>query len=174
MKKNIPLIIAACIPVVMIIVVALIVYIPRLTLNPQYDFLYVVDNQHYQSNGFYYVVTDGKVIQREIVTQNNTPVVPTNYSRPQLYIFDTETNTSRGVSLEELENTIIDSHELSPDEFHIENNRGHNGIFELFGSRNSRDSMILQKGSGAGIPITLQTVHSNYYNVDILGWIINQ
>ncbi len=60
-KKNIPLIVGIAIPLVMIILVGASIYIPRLYVKPQTNFLYQTGGDYYTSRE--YVVDNGTLVK---------------------------------------------------------------------------------------------------------------
>src|SRR3989338_8431803 len=106
-KKRLPLIIALAIPALMIIAVALSIYIPALTSEPQYDFIYSTGDYYYGN----YFVKDGKVLKQDL------PKTQEPYHRSsetKLFYHDTSENRSHELSFEETQGYSLDSNQISP------------------------------------------------------------
>ena len=68
MKKNIPLIFAISIPVLMVIGIALSIYLPTLFVKPEYDFLYSIGGDYSYRNE--YAVENGKLVKKPVTLPN--------------------------------------------------------------------------------------------------------
>ena len=85
---------------------------------------------------------------------------------------------SRGVevSFGELQTTYtLDPGLISPDGYQLAGNSGHDGIFEIFGSRDEPD-WFLKRGS-VRLPMHMvESTRSYYHNPQsiLLGWVINE
>ncbi len=169
-KKNVSLIIALGIPVLMIVLVAASIYLPGLFAPaPQHHFLYVTDD-FYQ--GGQYVVEKGTLIKRELKRPpNTTPVVV------RLFIYDVSANAGREVSFEEAQQLRLDTSVTSPDGYEVAyaSSVGYE-LFPLlfFGDGRDRNDMYL-KGHGASkkLNLTMQSDMYSWYSrrARFLGWI---
>lgn len=180
MKKNIPLIIGISLPFVIIFLVFASIGLSKALANPDYDFIYSDTNQRgYYNYGAYYEVENGKIVRKENTPPERRTVdgdiivekIPAR-PEPKLFIYDAETDTSRQISFEEAVQYSVDPSVKSPDGYVIEFSYGHNGIFELFGSRDERNSALLKKGF-ASKKVYLTTSSNYYYEPGFfLGWVI--
>lgn len=170
MKKNLPLIVAVLLPVVFIVGVFLIFYLPNLLLSPQYNFLYSSpDRYSLNSFEFNYKVEDGK-----LQLAPNTTTSPGNQKEkmPKLYVYDVKNDTSRLIEFSEAQGFDLDPNPSSPDGFTFRHERRHNGIFELFGSSGRNNEYALYKGNRSK-RLSGIAVGSRYYyrSVSFIGWI---
>lgn len=165
LKKNKQLIAVISLPLVMMLVVALIVYVPSLFIKPTYDFIY------YTCDGYCYSqnidVKSGKVV--ETFKQNNYGyAVRPNDPSPVIYLYSVEDGESREITLEEAQKYELDDSYKSPDGFEITNGGGYSGGFILGGYYGDGDSVKkLQKGTAS-----FDTDIDRYdYYFNFLGWV---
>ncbi|MEK7185056.1 MAG: hypothetical protein AAB726_00320 [Patescibacteria group bacterium] len=180
MKKNIPLIIAIALPVVLILAVLGTVLVPKFTMSPEYDFIYT---DYYYQGGFYndfnyyYDMQDGFIVKKDILPppagqeylyRNRVP------RDPSLYFYDVKKDTSRKISYEEVRVLRLEPGPTSPDGFLIENIYSDNGIFDLFGSNSDRNGLFLVKNAYKK-KLKIQNMDFFYGNshTPAIGWIKN-
>jgi len=166
-KKNITLVLGLSIPVVMIALVAISVYIPKLLIHPSVDFLYVMGGYDGESTQMY-SVQDGKLIISPIEPALKAP---TNQPRiaGELYIYSAIGDKSKHISFEEAQKLNLDSENISLDGFEVL--RGNNGGgFPFFYSDNNYNTFYF-KGHGGSKKLNIQTSGSYYNNFRFLGWI---
>lgn len=146
--KNLPLVVGVSLPFIAIIVLSLVIFTPNLSIKPEYNFLYTVDDGSYY--GYYrntYAIENGRLIIKPIqVTTNNNIVYKGDV--PTLYFYDTKQDTSRLISVQEVASFFMVPGPSSPDGYTVSYQYGHNGIFELFGSDTSNRGYFISKGSG--------------------------
>ncbi len=182
MKKNISLIIGLAIPIVLVVVIALVVYIPQMLLKPAQDFLYVVgQNKYYYSYGDFYSVINGKLEKKfvpfpspktpeeKILYQEKYPIV-------RLFVYNSKDGTSREVVYEEASSFNLSTLSQSSDGFTFAGNGGYynNGIFEIFGSSREPNKFYLKKGNlTKKIELSVGSYDSYYgaSQVEFLSWI---
>ena len=179
-KKNLIVILAFLLPILLIIGLAVSVYLPGFFLSTKYDFVYATcgngsgDYQYYPDypqncNTFLnnlYQVENGKLVMR--------PIVPTN-SRyiSRLFIHNTKRNESREITSAEAEKLHLSGLLTSPDGVSIDNgyNRG-SEFFPFFGG-SSQSGYYLTKGSKHR-RLNLLGVNDRYYsdnNFKFIGWV---
>jgi hypothetical protein len=150
MKKHIPLLIGISLPVLFILVISAVIYLPVLSIKPQHDFIYVAQNEYApydQASKYIYDIKDGKVI-----TKPNTKKFPEQIllnEPPKLYMYDINTDTSHEISLADAQKLSVDPGPSSPDGYMVEYKYGHDGIFELFGSDNGSNGYYVSKDNGS-------------------------
>lgn len=146
MKKNLPLIVGLTLPILLVIIMALVIFIPSININPQHNFIY--SNEHpfyvnlYQNT---YKVEDDKILPEPLPRQ---PGVDKTKPYPVLYIYDVKDDTSHQISLEEAQKYAIDPGPSSPDGYTVDYQYSHDGIFEIFGSNNNSSGYFIVKDSG--------------------------
>lgn len=167
LKNHIALVLALALPILLIIGITAAVYVPRLlTPPPSYAFVY--------TEGHHGPCTRALEVREEMIValsvgQGISSDRCQDYDMPPLYIYTPETDEHQSVTLEELERERIDENRRAPDGYRLVQNRGHRGIFELFG-RPDEPYWHLQKGSTRH-PVALDHL-SSYPSPDFLGWII--
>lgn len=190
-KKNFSLYIGLAIPVIMILLVAGVVYAPRVFNTvppPQHDFLYAVgDNVVYASFGrdmypypavkgiwpkYVYTVENGKLKRTEAgLPESEMGEVRVEEIVPKFYIHDTQTNVSTQITFEEAEALTLDTGAKSPDGFEIVHGQsGGGGIFPFFYDGNNYNKRYIRKDYFAQeLELNLP---SEYYAEFFLGWVI--
>ena len=162
--KNVPLIIALSIPVLMVTLIAVSIYLPTMFVKPQFDFIYSTDDGycHYRK----YLVINSKIIEEENQkpTENN---VCKHDRNPRLYYYDIQLNTPKEITLEEAQKFFIDNRAQSPDGFEIVSGDRSFDIFFFSGS--SYYDKYLKKGTYTR---KLNTPHDYYYyDFRLIGWV---
>ncbi|MBX4205417.1 MAG: hypothetical protein KW788_04545 [Candidatus Doudnabacteria bacterium] len=159
-KKNWPLIIGISVPILMTVLVALAIYLPRLYNHPQYDFIYMTGDYYY--NG--YRVENGKLLEvPQLVSDPMLKYSPVQQTK--LFYYNMQTNQSRELTYAEARNYNLDTQDTSPDGYQI--TQGNYGG-DLFFSHS--DYGVYIKGHGLGKKLNLST-GNYYYNFRFLGWV---
>ena len=174
--KNLPLIIGITLPIVFIVIISIIIYIPALSIRPSYNFIYTT-NDDYAYNQVYrntYNVVNGHIALQNIDVK--PPLTNQVYKgdAPDLFFYDVKTNTATKITPDQAKAYTLDPGPTSPDGYTINYEYSNEGIFSLFGS-NSRDSgYFIEKNSGRKRLDGLVGQNGTYYYqgyVKILGWI---
>ncbi len=166
--KNLPLLIAVCIPVLMIVFVAASIYLPALFIKPQYDFLYLT-GQDYGYCTWDYRVENKKLVR--VVRSNPYKEAPQECTT-QFFRYDVEENANREVTLEEAQTLTLDGNGESPDGFTVTRGGNGGGFFPLFSEGGNYNSIYLTKGSAVSRKITLRTGPDYYPEFRLLGWVL--
>lgn len=166
MKKNLPLIFAISVPVILVIGVALTVYLPTLFVKPEYNFLYASGSNYIYRD--LYVVENGTLVKKPIIV----PGTVRTTQEPKLYMHDVSKNVSVEISFEEAQRLSLDTNTQSPDDFEIAYGSGGGGFFPfLFWSEGNYGERYL-KGRGISKKLNLQTSYGSYSSdFRFLGWI---
>ena len=176
-KKNFSLIAAISLPIILTLAIAGAIYLPRTSTTPEYNFLYAVNNEPYPSSAQYRVI--GNRLQKFEATQTE-PILPKPLMQgeseqptiePQLYVHNTQTNTSESINFEVASQLSLIPGNTSPDGFRI--TRGDESfslLSALFGGRSNYNTQFLIKGNTA-VDLNLATNPDYYYNFNFLGWI---
>ncbi len=152
-KKNIPLIVGIALPFVLIAVLAAIVYIPSLFVNPSHNFVYTYEDRYYYDGSYdtRYEVENGKIVVKDIPRLQSEEMKVTedvvHKGNPPLYMYDVKHHTTHKITLEEAQAMMLDPGPSSPDGYSVEYRYGHDGIFEIFGSSGNSSDYYLIKGS---------------------------
>lgn len=168
-KENLALIAALAVPVLMIILVALAIYVPRSWAKPQYDFIYTTEYNYY----YRFSVINGSLV----IDQTPDPSVPSPepISRPvkdpfetivpKVFLHHTDTDTNEEITLDRAKALKLIGDQKSPDGFEV--TRGDSG--PLFFGGNNYNTFYLN-GHHLSKKITLMS--SNQYNdFHLIGWI---
>lgn len=179
MRKNITLIIAIALPLLMVLFIIGSVYIPRMFVNPQYSFVYSTDGYYYNSYEIrvQYSVTDGKLTEKALPSRLDYNGKPILENRPEVkfFFYDIVKDSAREISFEEAQKFTLNPESRSPDGYILDTSYGNDGIFELFGSRSSNNGWYISKGMGSKKLTMMTSYGNNYYSYDqfrFLGWVI--
>lgn len=186
LKKNLIVLIAFALPVILIIVVALSVYLPSLFVRTDYNFVYAIctDSSYYYGNecsNFLqkkYTVVNGKIITNDVdlsvdVYGNKRPGAGTFNSR--VFLHNTKTNESRELGSSEETQIILNSNlYTSPDGVTISRDSSGGDYFMFpFGGSSYTSGWYLTKG-GSKKKMNLINDNDRYYYQDslvVLGWV---
>jgi hypothetical protein len=164
-KKNLPLVVALGIPVVLTLVIAFAVYLPGFGPEPSYDFVYVTRN--YYGNGPSYDVVDGKVVELPGMQFEETmPPQQPKYTAPaaQLYYYDVESKISKSLTITEAQAYRLETSRTSPDGYLVQN--GNNtGIFPFYENGNYYEQYLV--GNNRRVKTTIAD-----YDFAFLGWVL--
>jgi len=173
-KKNLPLLLALAIPVLMVIGVAAAVYLPGLGHQPSYNFIYLSGDgvAYYGYGGFDYYVKDGQVVKEERPTNPmNDPYYKDRARNVQMYVHDVKNNQSKEISFEEAQKLRLDPSVKSPDGYEVSRG-GYNGGGFLFSGGGSDYTHWYIKGYNRSKQLELKQSSGAYYdNFKFLGWI---
>jgi hypothetical protein len=170
-KKNIPLIIALSVPVLMIILVAAFIYLPGLGKKPKANFLYESGNYVYDNYSGGYSVKNGQLVQTPPPVSQ-----PAYYNQNQdvhFYLYDVKNNSATEVNFQQAQGYHLDSGAQSPDGFTVVqgNYSGGGDLFFGGGVSNDYNSWFI-RGHNRSIKLNLKLISSqNYYNFKFLGWV---
>lgn len=170
-KKNLPLLAALAIPLLMVLGLVAAVYLPSLGKSPNYNFLYVsgsgVAYPGYQD--YVYLVKDGR-LAKQAQTPNDFPYYKAQAAETQLYVYDVKAGSSREISYEDAAKLSLDPTNESPDGYQVARG-GYAGGFLFFDGRSDYEHWYL-KGHNRSRQLNLKLVGNTYYdNFKFLGWI---
>ena len=170
-KKNLPLIVALAIPMVLTAIIAVSIYLPGVGKSPEHDFVYTVYDYRDVNGTLYYDVKDGKIVQESIAMFPEGPSgapskAMTGSPSSQLYIYDVQSDTSKLLTMDEAAKLIVDPSRTSPDGYRVEYGSS-GGVFPFFDGGYDNNQYLL------GNNRRIKTSVSGYDN-NFLGWVINQ
>jgi hypothetical protein len=167
-KKNITLIIAISIPILMIIFVAASIYLPGIFIKPKFNFLYSNCDKYSYYNKYYYYVQNGKLTRTEM--QKPKDEIYELFREPKLYIYDVIKNESKEISFEEAQNLNLDSNIKSPDGFEIVYGTQGYGFFPFFFWPERDYNTLYLKGHNVNKKLNIQ-FNKPCHSFDFIGWI---
>lgn len=155
-KENISLIVGLALPVILVVLIAGALWIPRASADPQYDFVYLVDGNHYVDECTVFTIIDGTFVIKDKVVRPS----PEKYTEIDrlfqqqkcftddvvFYVHDVSENVSKEISLEELQKIKLDDARVSPDGFTLMGRYRDNGIFDIFGGRGGYETYLEKDG----------------------------
>ncbi len=168
-KKNIPLIIALCIPVLMILVLAAVIYLPGLGKKPAHNFIYMTGDNYYNYGQSKYLVSDGYIRENPSAT-----ITPALYYKPvasdsRLFLYNVTTNIATELNIQQASQYRLDPSQASADGYKVERGNS-NGDF-LFGSGGGDYNSWFIKGHNRSTKLNLKLNSTDYYNMQFLGWV---
>lgn len=176
-KLNPAIIIGISLPILMIILVASVIYVPSFLVKPQHNFVYsdYRPNYDYYNYTKYYDLVDGQIVEKLTPgknTQSEVVYAEQNKIVPKLYLYDVKEHSSKEISLQDANKFSLVAGPSSPDGFSLEYEYGNNGIFELFGSSGRDRGLFLKKGMAKE---RLSISNTNYYygadRFSVIAWI---
>ncbi len=190
-KDHYPLLIALTLPILLFIVVWITNFLPGLFLKPQYDFIYFnAKNLPYGVRSEFYVidpytkkiVKDEPIFEEYYWKENPNETLQSAKSKityPTLYLYDVSKRQSRAITLEEVNQYIIDNSVKSPDGYEIKNGTRVSYDFIFPSTYTDYSKWILVK-NGHKFELNLATdnikdsgYYDSYSNMKFLGWKIN-
>jgi len=167
LKKNKELVAVVSLPLVMMLLVAVIIYVPSLFIRPQYDFLYYTCERYCYSDPL--DVVNSRVEQTRSYDRlyssfsDNEPEI-------EIYYYSVEDARSKRISLSEAQLYFLDDSKTAPDGFKLESGDSYGG-FLVFGYYGNNDAVKkLQKGTAS----FSTDIDSYEYSFNFLGWIENE
>lgn len=153
MKKNIPVIVALLLPLLVVLGVLLVVYMSTESIQPRHNIVVSVDD--------------------------NTPRIPGTDQQDdrRFFIFYIDEEKIEEITPEELENlSLVREGEVSPEGYVVRYGYDYrnSGIFQLFGGYDDREQgFTLRDGNATRFVEAIFPTSQRYYygNVTILGWI---
>lgn len=174
-KQNLPLVIGLAIPVVLVVALAAIIYVPRLYLKPTVDFVYAVGSyptyiNNAENTRTEYRLVNGRLTKTVSPYTAEKPYYDTE-SPPEFYRYAVAENKNTPLTEQEITQLNLDPSVEAPDGFKVNNAYSRDNIFEaVFGGRDS-SQQVLEKGSVA-VKINLVSDADRYsYDFDFIGWV---
>ena len=169
MKIDPALLIGLLIPVVMTVLIAAAVAVPRYFSgieDPHYDFLYTIG----YAEGYRTYVDDGRLHREEVKLDKVAQTLQVR-SELQYFVHRVRDNTSEQLTFDEAAKLRLDTTAFSPDGYEIVHGRRSDFLFPMWSSRDYR-TRYLQKG-GRVIKLELEIGESFRYghNMTFVGWI---
>ncbi len=189
LRKNLILLVAFSLPILLIVLIALSAYIPSLFVSTNYNFVYAVCTG--SSGNYYpyrcdeylqkrYSVVSGQLVVNEVdVTidsdNDGVPDFTEDYTA-RLFLHDTETNESREIPLEEAQSLSLNELITSPDGVSVTSAYDSGTDFLLVFNGGSAYGYYLVKGN-AKRSLNLLNGDSRYSyqdNFKFIGWVVSR
>ena len=164
-KKNVPLIVALSVPLLMILLTAVSIYLPGLFVKPKINFIFSTDVGYCYQNR--YSVKNGRVVENEFKDVNNNNLCPPNRA-PRIFYYDVQRNTAKEMTFEEAQRFLLDDSLKSPDGFEVVPGNSGGDIF--FFNGNSYYDKYLKKGAFSR-RLNIVGASSYYYDFRFIGWV---
>ncbi|MFA5087365.1 MAG: hypothetical protein WC470_03655 [Candidatus Paceibacterota bacterium] len=172
-KKNLSLVVAILIPVLMVLFLVAVIYVPRIYNHPQYNFVFVSGGNYNEE----YIIQNGKLIAR-LNTDNIVPIdkaapaVPPQKFLARLFVYDIKQDKSAEVTLEQAQAMNFYPDVKSPDGYEIINGSSSYG-FSLFGGYSQDFSTLFITGHGLNKKLNTPVLASNRYDINLrfVGWV---
>jgi hypothetical protein len=185
-RKNFILLLAFLLPILLIILVAVVTYLPSLLVSTNYNFIYSTcyDNVNYYNNcnrniQNHFYIENGRVLESNISqTQDFDKNGVLDYKErlnDRIFLHDTVKNESREISLEEAQKLNLSELLTSPDGVTVSSSYERSGPpFFLFGGGYSSYGYYITKGKGRTKINLINSADQYYYqnNFKFLGWVL--
>lgn len=176
LRQHWPLLVGVGLPVVFILIIFIVQYLPNMSARPTQDFVFSMED--YNGATYRYEVRGDKVqkqdmyMQQGIKIQPYEPEVLPKTKGPELYRYNVTKDESIPLKFEEVQKLSLDSSYTSKDGFSITYGHGSGGLlFGMFGGRNyDYNSRYISKGS---VEYRLNLPKGNGYGSQFvfLGWV---
>lgn len=180
-KENIPLVVGLAIPVILVVILGLVIYMPRLFIEPQYDFIYAVGDYPSYVNAatnqqIEYTVFNGELIKRVTPYDREKKVYQTNDT--EFYRYDVSAKNNIRLADEDVMRVDLDTAKKSPDGFELNYGNDAENIFEgIFGGGRDYSERVLEKGAVA-LPVNLTGAGGIDYSYrndwHFIGWVVEK
>ena len=164
-KKNVPLIAALSVPLLMILLTAVSIYLPGLFVKPKINFIFSTEGGYCYQNR--YSVKNGRVVENEIKDVNNNNLCHPN-REPRLFYYDVQRNTAKEMTFEEAQRFLLDDSVKSSDGFEVVH--GNSGGDILFFNGYSYYDKYLKKGAFSR-RLNIVGESSYYRDFRFVGWV---
>lgn len=144
------------VPVIIVLILAGFVYIPRTLANPGYDFIYC---EGYSCDEMYGVDASG-LIRIRLGTERHS------YNSASLFYYDVSEDSTREIETTEALEFKVDDNSKSPDGYTLQHNTGGGGF--LFWD-SYQNNWSLSKGL-ASKPVNLD--RGGYGDKKLMGWVL--
>jgi hypothetical protein len=184
-KRNIVIIIAFSLPILLIIGVALSIYIPSLFLSTKYNFVYIIcteSNYRYITCNNYiqkrYSVVNNRIVINNIdptLDSDNDPMPDINENYvTRIILHDTEKNESREITFEEAQTLTLNNFKISPDGVTVEDEYSSGTDLFIFGGSSSTYGYYLSKGKTKKKLNLIYDYDQYYYryHFQFIGWVL--
>jgi len=171
--KNLPLIVGIALPIVLIIIISIVMFVPSFFINPQHNFIYTTGDNTYGAYDTFrsnYRVDGNRIISESQPIRENQVY---KADSPTIYMYDVKNNSSHQITFDEAKKYSLDPGPSDTDGYMVKYEYGHNGIFEIFGSSGSNYKYFIEKNSGRK-ELTGFINYGQYYyqgNFRFIGWI---
>lgn len=157
------LVLLFAIPIAIAVFAAIVIYVPRLLANPEYDFVYSYCDDYNCRNSFS-VDSAGYVIQ----DYNNSSNLDYYNRTASLRYYDSSNDSTRSLTLEEAKSYRLNTSTKSPDGYTLDRESSSSGF--LFWSDNNEGWYLK---NGAKKKMVELTTNDSYYSQDVsfLGWV---
>lgn len=183
LKDNLIIIISFALPIVFILIILGIVYIPSYYVKTDYDFVYLTCKDSGYSNGEpicnfvknNYHIEDNKIIVKKIEGDqdiNGNKILDKDENMDiKLFKHNNRDNVSVEVTLEEAKSLKIDNKMISPDGYEVINKIGSGG--SLFYTDSNKEYYLVKDNLNK--KLNLKLPNNEYYygdnNYKFLGWV---
>jgi len=185
-KKNIIVIIAFALPLLLVAGIAITTYLPGALLSTNYNFVYATCDD---GRGYYpyncvnylsakYAVVNGVLTEKPVSAEQDsdndkTPDIQEGYV-VRFFLHDTKTNEGREIPLEEIQKLSFSGLITSPDGVSVGSGYDQNPDFLFIFDGNSRHGYYLTKG-GKQRKLNLVNANDRYYydySFRFIGWVV--
>lgn len=172
LREHTALLIALILPILLIIGVLVVVYLPQvLVAEPQHRVLYREGNHNVEC-GYQYDVENGNLQARSVNTSrspNEEACEEGDHQHDTFYIYDPASREHTRVAYSDVVDEMLESRHVAPDGYRINTSRYYSGGF-LFFDGGSEEGWRMTK-DGARHVVTFDHL-KRYPRPEFVGWII--
>jgi len=186
-KKNITLVLAFALPIILIAVVALVAYVPSMFFNSNYNFIYATcGNENYYSYKCdsylqkLYSVVNGKLTVNQValnidLDHDGEIDFDKNYST-HIFFHDVKKNVSREITLQEAQKFSLNGLITDPDGVNVSGQYdGGTDVFPFYNGHSSYNYYLEKNKSKKRLNLINSNERYSYYerNFYFIGWVVN-
>ncbi len=164
-KKNIPVIVAFSIPLLMVLLVIAAVSLPRaFAPRPQYNFIYSIGDYNF---------TNVSVLGGRLIVQQTGISGHGLHAKPlRLFFYNVKNNSAREISVKEASGFVLDANLKSPDGYEIENNSpSYDLVSGIFGPHDYPAWYIAGHGTSRKVDLP---GYGDLWSFRFTGWVTGQ
>lgn len=169
-KQNLPLIFGISLPIVFIIIISLVLFVPSISIKPAHNFIYSFEDSYGNYYKNIYVIDKNRITTSPIKNPSLYTDKQQKYTSDNspIYLYNVSEDTSRQISLEDAKNLLLDPGPSSPDGYNVSYQYNSGDLF--FGQNNSGYYIFNNKGKKK-INGIANGPYSGYGNFKVVGWV---
>lgn len=164
--KKIQIIMGIGVPLFLVVAILISLYVPQFLQKPQYDFVYLVGDQYYDS----FSVKNNHIIKNPPPSEAEMKIY-VGYKEPRFFKYDIITGQRQEISFEEVGKFYLSDELRSPDGFEVGQGEYSHGFFPFYYDSRSNTALYI---NGHGYSKKLfEYSYADYKNIPrFFAWII--
>jgi len=178
--KNIAIILAFLLPIILILIVVLSVYLPSAFLSTKYNFIYASCNTNYSYDCSSRILNHYKVVEGKLVLEPFAEKTDSNsnglldekeIANARFFLHDTQKNESREISLQEVKSMTLNGLITSPDNVSVSSGYERGVDFMLISGRSTYENYLVKGNSKTKLNL-IKNSEYYYNNIHFIGWVL--